>query len=183
MRPCFNSAALYLSNNSYHTVIKLSEKSKKIEKTYGVDCITSSLMRYIDIFRIVDACIIVACLRVLNDQVLRKIKSEDASGNNVCRSWIVKQNGIHADGNSNQKTIVFSLLCSGNWTASHDKYEWNTHLVNNNWRSKIHRRGYAYQAILFSSAFLVKPQGSNSGNSMSLPTSSLDAPSSLMERL
>ena len=138
-------------------------------------------MHYIDIFRIVDACIIVACLRVLNDQVLRKIKSEDASGNNVCRSWIVKQNGIHAD--SNKKTIVFSLLCSSNWAALHDKYEWNTHIVNNNWRSKIHRRGYAYQAILFSSAFLVKPQGSNSGNSMSLPTSSLDAPSSLMERL
>ena len=83
----------------------------------------------------------------------------------------------------NQKTVVFSLLCSGNWAALHDKYEWNTHIVNNNWRSKIHRRGYAYQAILFSSAFLVKPQGSNSGNSMSLPTSSLDAPSSLMERL
>ena len=41
----------------------------------------------------------------------------------------------------------------------------------------------AYQAILFSSAFLVKPQGSNSGNSRSLPTKSLEAPSSFMERL
>ena len=40
-----------------------------------------------------------------------------------------------------------------------------------------------YQAILFSSAFLVKPQGSNSGNSRSLPTRSLEAPSSFMERL
>ena len=40
-----------------------------------------------------------------------------------------------------------------------------------------------FQAIFSASAFLVKPQGSNSGYSMSEPTSSLEAPSSFMERL